>query len=233
MIWCILCFTLLPIYIFKWYLHLYWQVMNHVWFTFDILNKWIRDYIVGIKNSGWIINFIFCVITTKNLLVFFLLKRKQFLKFNSSINLSFIVSPRNELSMYIQDFNCSWSTKSSHSMNAIFTFLFICSKLISSLVFVIYGGDSSCLDGDVHPFTYSFILSTRILLLHLRIPISSSSLLLSLISSFTVSAWLFLLHLGLLISSSSLLLRLYSQHYFFFTLTHHNIFLFATACFTP
>ena len=71
------------------------------------------------------------------------------------------------------------------------------------MVFVIYWGDSCCFDEDVHPFTSLFIMSTRILLLHLRIPISSSSLLLTFISLFTVSTWLFLLHL---ISSSSLLL---------------------------
>ena len=136
-------------------------------------------------------------------LFFFLLKCMQFLKFNSWINLSFIVSPFNERSTYSKDFNCSWSTKPSHSRAALFTFPFIYSKRIYYLVFIIYGGDSICLGEDFHPFTSSFILSTRLLLLHLCIPISSSSLLLYFVSSFTVSVWLFLLHLGLLISSYS------------------------------
>ena len=142
------------------------------------------------KNTGWIINFLFFnIIPTNNLLVFCLLKRTQFLKFNSSI---------------IKDFNYSWSTKSSHSRAAIFTFLFIYSKRISYLLFFISGGFSCCFDEDVHPFTYSFMLSTRLLPLHLRIPISFSLILLSFVYSFTVSTWIFLLHLGILISSSSL-----------------------------
>ena len=117
--------------------------MNNVWFTFEIINKWIWDYIVGSKtfrmnNILSVLN----VILTKKLHVFFLLKRKQFFKFNSSINLYFIGSPRNERSKYIKYFNCHWSTKLSYSRAALFTFLFICSKEISSLVFVISGGNS-------------------------------------------------------------------------------------------
>ena len=151
----------------------------------------------------------------KNLNFVFILKHIQFSKFNSSINLSFFGSPHSERSTYIKDFNFSWSTKPSHSRAAIFTLIFISYKWISSLVFVIYGGDSCCFDEDFHPFTSSFILLTRLLLLHLHIPISSSLLLLSFVSQFTVSTWLFLLHLGILISSSSFfyltLPRLYYQ----------------------
>ena len=78
------------------------------------------------KNSGLIINFLFLnVIPTRNLLFFFLLKRKQFLKFNSSINFYFIGSPRNQGSTCINGVNCSWSTKSPYSRAALFTFLFI------------------------------------------------------------------------------------------------------------
>ena len=55
-------------------------------------------------------------------------------------------------------------------------------------------------------FTSSLILSNRILLLHLRIPISSASLLLPFIPSFIISTWLFMLHLHILISSASLLI---------------------------
>ena len=127
----------------------------------------------------------------------------QCLKFFSSINLYLFGSLRNERSTYIQDFNCSWITKSSHSKAAIFTFLFICSKRISSLVFVIYGKASCCFNEDVHPFTYLFIISAWIILLNLRIPIYSSSLMLPFIYLFIVSTWIFVLHL---ISSSSLLL---------------------------
>ena len=43
-------------------------------------------------------------------------------------------------------------------------------------------------------------------ILHLRIPISSSSLLLIFISSFIISTWIFLPHLRIFISSTSLLL---------------------------
>ena len=119
------------------------------------------------KISGWIINYLFCyIIPTKNLLVVFLLKQKQFLKFNPPINLSLIGSQRNEWSTYIKDFNCFWSTKSSHSRANLFTFLFICSKRISSLVFVISGVIFCCVYEDVHTFTSSFILSTWLIFLH-------------------------------------------------------------------
>ena len=137
------------------------------------------------------------------LLGLFLYKPTQFLRFNSSINLSFIGSTLNEQSTYIKCLNCSWSTKLYHSMAALFEFLFIYSNRISSLVFVIYGGDSCFFNEYVHPFTSSCVLSTRLLLIHLLIPISSSSLLLSFVYSFTVSKWLFLLHLNILISSST------------------------------
>ena len=175
----------------------------------------LRLYCWHQKNLGWIINFLFFdVIPTNNLLVFFILKNKQFLKLYSSINLSFIVSPRNERSTYIKDFNLSWSTKSPHYRAAIFTFIFISSKRMYSLVFIIYEGDYCCFDEDVHTLTSSFILSTRLLILHLRIPIYSSSLLLSFVSSFTVSMWFFLLHLGILISSYSLLFPFTSSFVF-------------------
>ena len=59
MIWCIWCLTMFSNLFFKWYIYLFWLVMNHVWFLFEILNKWIWEYVVGIKNSGWIINFFF------------------------------------------------------------------------------------------------------------------------------------------------------------------------------
>ena len=88
-------------------------------------------------------------------------------------------------------------------MGALFTFLFVCSKQISSLVFVISRGAFCCFDEDVHTFTSLFIISTRLLFLHFRIPIYPSSLLLPFISPSTVSTGLFLLHL---IYSSSLLL---------------------------
>ena len=101
---------------------------------------------------------------------------------------------------------------------------------ISYLVFVIYGGDSCFFYEDVHPFTYSFILSARLNLLHLGILISFASLLLSFDSSFTVSTWLFLLHLGILISSSHFFV---CSHKITFspTLKHSNIFLFTNAWF--
>ena len=95
----------------------------------------------------------------------------------------FFAYPREELSKYIKYFNCSLTTKPSHSRADIFTFIFIYYKRIYSLVFVASGGDSCFLDEDVHPFTSSFIILTRLLLLHLRIPISSSSLLLTFIFS--------------------------------------------------
>ena len=52
---------------------------------------------------------------------------------------------------------------------------------MSSLVFVGSGGASCFFDEDVHTFTPSFMISTRLLILHLCIPISYSSLLFSLI----------------------------------------------------
>ena len=128
------------------------------------------------------------------------------MKFNSPINLSFFGYPHNERSTYIKDFNCSRGTKSSYSRAAIFTFLFIYSKKISSLVFVGFVGASCYLGEDVNTVTSSFIISTRLLLLHFRILISSSSLLLPIIYSFIISMWLFLLHLRILISSTSLML---------------------------
>ena len=137
------------------------------------------------------------VIPTDNLLVVFLLKRTQFLKFNSSINISSFGYTRDERSTYINDLNCYWSTKSSRSRDALFTFLFVYSKQIPPLVLVGYRGVSCCFGEAVHPFTYSSIISTRIILLHSRISISSSSLLLPFISSFIKSTWLFLLHLSI------------------------------------
>ena len=110
--------------------------------------------------------------------------------------------------MYIKDFICSWSTKSSHSIAPIYAILFISFKIISSLVFVGFGGSSCCFDKYVHPFTSLFIISTRLLLLHLRIPISSSYLLLPFTSSFIISTRLLILHFCIPISSSSLLLYL-------------------------
>ena len=109
-------------------------------------------------------------IPTKNLLIVFLFKCMLFLKCNSSINFSFYWSLRNELSSYIKGFNCSWSTKSSQSMAALFTFNFISSKRISSLFFFGSRGASSCFDDNSHPFSYSFIISTQNFLLQLRIP---------------------------------------------------------------
>ena len=163
--------------------------------------------IVGIKKSRMNNKLYFLyVIPTKNLFVVFLFKRMQFLKFNSSINLSFFWSPCNYQPTYIKYFNCSWITKSSHSRVSIFTFLFICSKRIAYLVFVGSGGAFCCLDYNVYTFTYSFIISNLPLLIYLRIPIFSYSLLHPFIYSFIISMWLFLLHLRILISSTSLLL---------------------------
>ena len=161
------------------------------------------ECIVGIKKSGWIINF-YSLLPRKKFLVVFLFKSTQFSKFISSIKFYFFGSPRNERSTYIKDLNCSWSMKSSHSRADLFTFILICSKQISSLVFVISVGAPCCFDKYVHLFTSLFINSTQTLLLHLRITISSSSPLLYFISSFTISTWIFMLHLGTLILYSSL-----------------------------
>ena len=171
-------------------------------------------------NSGWMINFIcLTVIPTKNLIFCILFNCIHFLKFNSSINLSFFGSPRNERLPYINDFNWSWSTKSSHSRADILYFLFVRSKRVPSFVFVLSGGYYCCFDEYVHTFTSSFILSIRLFLLHFRIPISSSSMFLYLVSSFTFPKSPFIPHLGDLISSSSILfhliLRLYYQNHFF------------------
>ena len=163
--------------------------------------------IVGIK-IFWMNNkfsFLY-VIPTKNLLGFFLFKRMQFLKFNSSINLSFFGYTRKERSTYIKDFKFSWNTKLSHSRAAIFTLLFVYSKRISYLIFVGSGGASCCFNEDVHHFTSLFIISTRLIFLYLRISISSYSLLLPLFSSFIISTWHFLLHSRIPISSTSILL---------------------------
>ena len=189
--------------------------MNLVWFTFEILNKLICNYMVGNQKSGWMINFLYLsVIPTKNLLFLYLFKWIQLVKFNSSINLYLFGSPRNEWSTHINDFNWYWSMKSSYSRADLFKFLFVGSKPVSSLVFVLSGGYSCFFDEDVHSFTSSLILSIRLFLLHLSIPISSSSLLLPFFSSFTVSTLPFLPHLGDLISSSSLLIPFNSSFVF-------------------
>ena len=94
--------------------------------------------------------------------------------------------------------------KSSHSIAAISTFLFISSKQIPSLVFIGSGGASYCFDEDVHPFIYSFIISTRLLLLHLLDLTSSSSLLLPFTASIIISNRVLLLYLHIPISSSFL-----------------------------
>ena len=109
------------------------------------------------------------------------------------MNFSFFESPHDERSTYNKDLNCSWSTKSYHYRAALFNFIFIYTKRISSLVFVSSGRASCFFDEDVHPFTSLLIITTRLLLLHLCIPISSYSLLIPIISLFTVSTWLFLL----------------------------------------
>ena len=171
------------------------------------LKNGCEKILLASKYYGWIINFLFLyVIPTKNFLVVFLLKRTQFLRFNSSNTSSFFGSPHNARKTYIKDCNCCWSTKSSQSRASLCTFLFIRSKRISSLVFVGSGEASCCFDEKVHYFTYSLVILTRLLLLHLRIPISYSSLLVSFIYSFIILTWLFLIHLGVLISFTSLLL---------------------------
>ena len=58
-----------PISIFKCYYHLSWQVLNHVWFMFDILSEWMWEYIVGIKIL-WMNNKIFFVCNTNKELDF-------------------------------------------------------------------------------------------------------------------------------------------------------------------
>ena len=82
----------------------------------------------------------------------------------------------------------------------------VLNKRIKYLVFVGYEGDYCFFDDDVHPFTSSFMILTRLLLIHWHIPMSSSSLLISFISSFIISTWFLLLHFRILISSTALLL---------------------------
>ena len=147
---------------FKWSLHFTRQVMNLVWVTFDILNKLICNYMVG--NHKFRMNdklsLFDCNTNKKSFCI--LLKCIQFVKFNSSINLSFFGSPHNEQSTYINYFKWAWSMKSSHYRADLFNFLFVRSKRVSSLVFVISGVYSCCFDEDVHPFTSSLILSIRL-----------------------------------------------------------------------
>ena len=154
--------------------------MKQFWSMFYILKKPMWEDIVGIKNFRMNnkISSLDCN-TNKILLFVVLFKCTQFLNFNWSINLSLFRSPRNECSTYIKDFNSSWRTKSSHSRADFSTFRFISSKRISSLVFVGSGGASCCFDEGVHTFTASFIISNRLIFLHLYIPISSSLLLLA------------------------------------------------------
>ena len=77
------------------------------------------------------------VILTKNLLFSDILDCIHFLKFNSSINLSFFA--RRELSTYIKGFNSACISKSSHSRAARSFFLFDFSKRFSSFIFCIRG----------------------------------------------------------------------------------------------
>ena len=105
------------------------------------------------------------------------------------------------------------------------------------MFFVDSGEDSSCFDEDVHPFFPSFVLSTRVLILHLRIPISYSSLLLPLIYLFILSTWMFLPYLRIF---NIFHFTTASFHFLICdininvscALTHSNILLFATDCFT-
>ena len=115
--------------------------------------------------------------------------------------------------------------KSSHSRADIFNFPFVRSKRVSYLVFVLSGGYYCYFDEDVQPFTSSLILSIRLFLLHICIPISSSSLFLSLVSSFTVSTLPFLPHLADLISPFSYPYA-FQYHCFHYCLLHYmNLFL--------
>ena len=79
-LWFFLLFdTVLQYICFKYSIHLSCQVLNHVWFMFDILSKWILEDIVGIKFYGQIINFLFLyIISTENLLFVFIFRRMQF-----------------------------------------------------------------------------------------------------------------------------------------------------------
>ena len=144
------------------------------------------------KYSGWIIDFIYLyVISKKNLPVVFLFKRTQFW---SLIHQSTCPSLNNHTINSQRILMISTVPKSlNHPILGLlfFTFIFVCSKRISSLVFVIYGGASCCFDDDFHPFTSLCIIPTRFIFLYLHIPISSYSLLIPFISSFTVSTWLF------------------------------------------
>ena len=52
-----------------------WQVMNHVWFMFKMMNKWMWEYILASKYSGWIINSLFCLYYQQNLACCLYLKK--------------------------------------------------------------------------------------------------------------------------------------------------------------
>ena len=98
---CIYSLILFPFFL-KWSLHFTRQVMNLVWATLEILNKLICNYMV--VNHKFRMNdklSLFDCNNNKEIVFFILLKCIQFFKFNSSINLSFLGSPRNERSTYI------------------------------------------------------------------------------------------------------------------------------------
>ena len=122
--------------------------MNLVWFSFEILNKLICYlFVVNHKIRMNDICLFVClfVIPKKNLLFSDIFNCIHFLKFNSSINLSFFA--RSEQSMYIKDLNSACISISSHSRAARFSFLFGFSRLFSSFVF--------CYQKDVLDFLMS------------------------------------------------------------------------------
>ena len=114
------------------------------------------------------------VIPMKNLLFIDISKCIHFLKFNSFIKPSFLL--RSERSMYIKDFNSACISISSHSRAARSFFLFAFYRRFSSYVFLLSGGCSGFFDEDVHPLTSSLYLSIGLFVLHLLLPMSSSSL---------------------------------------------------------
>ena len=160
------------------------------------------------------------------------------MKFNSSINFSFFGYIRNEWSTCIKYFNCSWSTKSSHSRADIFTFFFICFKWISSFVFFWFWRIFLLFRWGC-PYFHFLVYNIN--------STSSLTLTYSNLFLFTTASFHFLIYNFNMIFSPTLtyynlfLFTTSSFHFLIYnlnmnfspTLTHYNIFLFTTSCFNP
>ena len=110
------------------------QVVNHVWYYFEIPNKLIcYFFVVNHKIRMNDIYVLFVCNPNKERDFQWSIELHTFLKFNSSINLSFFA--RSERSMYIKAFNSACISIPPHSRAARSFFLFAFSRWFSSFFY--------------------------------------------------------------------------------------------------